>query len=512
MVISVGVAAVGGAVLYWRLRPSPTAPPQPQPNLLAAPTPVLKAPPPTALYACARCHALPPPDLLPRSHWPPMIDKMTAIIETYRLGQDITPDELTVIRRYYNDNAPDALAPLPPDGSASPLTFDPIPIGNPPAVRPDGMPPMITNVRVVRLDSAGHTGVLVCDALEGTVSYIGRATGSWRESPLARDLPAPAHTEVADLDGDGRPDIAVACLGGLRPTEDPIGQVVLLMNNGPRFVPRVVLSGVARACDVRPADVDGDGDIDLIVAAFGLYKTGGALWLERTADGNYTPHVVLQSNGVSHVPVADLNADGKPDFVALVSQEHEQVIAFVNSGAGNFDKIVLWQGPHPMYGCSGIELADMDRDGDADILFTNGDALDIDTMPKPWHGVQWLENLGDMRFRYHDIGRFYGAYRAVPVDLDGDGDIDVVATSMMNAWDNPARQAVIWFENDGSMSFTPRVLSTSPTFLVTADVGDLTGNGRQDIVTGGLYVFPPYYRVGRVTLFENKAPAPRPGP
>jgi hypothetical protein len=53
----------------------------------------------------------------------------------------------------------------------------------------------------------------------------------------------------------------------------------------------------------------------------------------------------------------------------------------------------------------------LDQDGDLDILYTNGDAFDyIPSLPRPWHGVQWLENLGGLEFTYHRLAAFDGAY------------------------------------------------------------------------------------------------------
>ena len=55
-----------------------------------------------------------------------------------------------------------------------------------------------------------------------------------------------------------------------------------------------------------------------------------------------------------HVPPIDLNGDGHLDFVALISQDHEVVEAFINDGTGNFNNEVIWAAPDPAYGSSGI--------------------------------------------------------------------------------------------------------------------------------------------------------------
>ncbi|NIM61309.1 MAG: hypothetical protein GTN89_13845, partial [Acidobacteria bacterium] len=50
---------------------------------------------------------------------------------------------------------------------------------------------------------------------------------------------------------------------------------------------------------------------------------------------------------------------------------------------------------------------------------------------KFYHGVEWLENRGNAEFSAHRVGSLYGAHSAEAVDLDGDGDLDVVASGFL---------------------------------------------------------------------------------
>ena len=150
---------------------------------------------------------------------------------------------------------------------------------------------------------------------------------------------------------------------------------------------------------------------------------------------------------------------------------------------------------------------------DLDILYTNGDGFD-GTDAKPYHGVQWLENKGGLEFAYHDLPRFYGAYSADAVDMDGDGDLDVVAancfmSSAHKYWENLPRHGMIWLENDGHQRFRRHAITEDPSHLITTDGGERDGDGRPDIVGGGMHVFPPFppaEKVGRVSLWVNKLP------
>ena len=119
------------------------------------------------------------------------------------------------------------------------------------------------------------------------------------------------------------------------------------------------------------------------------------------------PHIVDKRHGAIHVPVCDLNGDGKPDFVALISQEHETIEAFLNEGDGRFRKETIYTGPHPAFSSSGIQLVDLNGDGRLDVLYTNGDSLDSEYL-KPYHGVHWLENRGTFPFVQHSLTTMAG--------------------------------------------------------------------------------------------------------
>jgi hypothetical protein len=146
-----------------------------------------------------------------------------------------------------------------------------------------------------------------------------------------------------------------------------------------------------------------------------LFQTGRVLYLEnQTSDWShpvFVPHVLDDRHGAIHVPVGDLNGDGRPDFVALISQEHETIVAFLNEGNGQFRKETIYTGPHPAYGSSGIQLVDLNGDGRLDVLYTNGDTMDPPYVLKPYHSIQWLENQGRFPFVHHPITPMWRAPR-----------------------------------------------------------------------------------------------------
>ena len=422
----------------------------------------------------------------------------------------LTPEERQDVLHFYLTFSPVLLPHLAPDPAPTPssTSFEPFVLGNPKGPDRHRLP-VVGHVQIVDLDRDGLPDVLVSDTGQSKVTWIHRVGPEWREEPLAA-LPYPTHTQLIPGSRSGSWDIVVACQRVLAPTDELVGSVVVLVNDGNQhFTPRTILRDIPRVADVEPGDFDGDGDIDFVVGTFGYINQGEVGWLENRGNGNYEYHLIVKRAGAIHVPTADLNADGRLDFVALFAQEHEQVSAFINDGNGRFQEHVLFKAATPSFGSSGIQLVDLDRDGDLDILYTNGDNMDLPTMvPRPYHGVQWLENKGNLRFVWHDIMRFYGAYSAVAADLDRDGYLDIVVTSVFNDWLDPNRASIIWLENDGQQHFTPHGIARSPINLISADVADVDLDGKPDIVTCAFNLFPPlpFERTGRITFWKNRLP------
>jgi len=377
----------------------------------------------------------------------------------------------------------------------------PVPVG-----MPVSDPPRIASITIADLDKDGLEDILACDMLANRIGWVRqRPAGAFTETWVSQMLPAPARVDACDIDKDGDLDLLAAIMGQVFPSNDKIGSVVILENDGKQnFTPHVILERIARVTDVRGADFDGDGDVDLVVGQFG-YDDGETRWLENLGSWQFRSHVLQSLSGVIHTIPADIDKDGDIDFISLVSQEWEEIYLFENDGHGTFKPHLIWGSANEDYGSSGIRVVDMNRDGMMDILYTNGDAFDyLPPRPRPWHSVQWLQNMGGFRFEHRPIGKFEGASAAVAADVDGDGDLDVVAASCYNFWEKPESQSIIWFENDGKMSFVERDITHSPTHLITLETADVNRDGRPDFVSGRMDVYPPFTKEGRVVLWLNR--------
>ena len=461
-------------------------------------------PPSQVRAACGGCHPLPPPDVLPRYAWRDEIVRMMYIregrlppVRAAQLAAVQLPPDFQQALDYYLPRAPEHLAAPErwPDPSESPVQFDRNPLSMPDMAGT----PAVSNVHIV--DAAvfkdGRKGpeLLGSDMRQGVV-FRGRFDGSGALSSVA-SIPHPAHVAVADVDKDGNPDLLVADLGTFFPEDHNKGAVIWLRGMGQGKFTGFWLDGWPRVADVEAADFGGNGWNDLAVAAFGWRKTGRISIMEnRTANPrqpSFTEHVIDPRTGAIHVIPVDLNHDGKMDFVALLAQEHETVVAYINQGNYKFEQKVIYQAPHPNWGSTGIQLVDLDGDGDLDVLMTHGDTFD-DGIVKPYHGIQWLENTGTYPFVEHTLASMAGVHRAQAIDLNGDGRLDIVACALLAGGsdvDEKTLPALVWLEQTKPGVFVKHTIEMGFPRHATLDLGDVNGDGLPDIVVGNFSIDKP---------------------
>ena len=390
-------------------------------------------------------------------------------------------------------------AALPPKPIVDPtLTFTPRAIGDAVEGRP-----WIAHLTIVDLDEDGALDVLACDARDNTIRWLRQtAPLQFTELVVGDPVKAPAHVSPCDYDLDGDLDLLVAGMGQLLPNNAPIGTVTVLENDGRQLFQNIeIRADVPRVTDVRGTDIDQDGDIDLVVGQFG-YVQGEINLLRNDGQQTYATERLLGLAGTIHTPIADFDGDRRPDVAAIVSQEWEEVHVFDNVG-GTLRSRLVWGSTNEDFGSSGLRVADLDRDGDPDLLLTNGDAFDY-ARPgsRPWHGLQWLENSRG-NFTLQRIGAHSGAFSPVAVDLNEDRHLDIVTASGFNDWESGQAVSLMAWINDGTQKFQPVILAQSPTHLITLDAADFDGDGRAELVTGGLHAYPPWDDMSRILLWKK---------
>jgi len=451
---------------------------------------------------CVTCHKVPPPDVLPRSIWRDEVARMFLIKNNQpepagppgtAARMVLLPPDWQAIVRYYEATAPERL-PAPEKWPAPDRTL----VFRRRLVTPPQSPPTpsIANVRLVDLHHDGRLEVVASDMRFGSVMSF----NPWEAQPQVTQIaqvPHPAHIEPIDFDKDGILDFLVGDLGQFLPSDHRKGAVVWLRGRKDGTFAPLSLDGWPRVADVEAADFDGDGRLDLAVAAFGWRRTGDFTILKNETTNydrpSFTPIQIDKRTGSIHVPPVDLNGDGRPDVVALFAQEHESVVAFMNTGPGiRFESKTIYEAPHPNWGSSGIQVVDLDKDGDLDVLLTHGDTFD-DKILKPYHGIQWLENKGTFPFTAHDLATLPGVHRAEAADLDGDGDLDIVACALVSSDDaeTATLPALVWLEQTRPGGFARHVIEVGLPTHATLAVGDYDQDGDVDIVTGNFSFGPP---------------------
>ena len=467
----------------------------------------------TANAACTPCHKFPPPDVLPKSMWRSEIAKMMFLAQGQPVPADLERVPLTAdmaaAARYFEGRAPDHLAAPErwPDPAQSPVKFTTYGLSVPDLPRD----PVVSNVTLADFDGDGKIDVLGTEMKQGTL-FWGRLQPGSALNVIA-DIPHPDHVTMTDVDKDGAEDLLIADLGRFLPSDHHEGGIVWMRGLGNGRFDHLALDGWPRVADVEAADFNADGRNDLVVAAFGWRTTGQIAVLEnQSADAahpSFEKHVVDDRPGAIHVIPVDLNHDGRMDFVALLAQQFETVIAYLNTGQDfTFTPQVIYAAPHPNWGSTGIQLVDLDGDGDLDVLLTHGDSFD-DGVVKPYHGIQWLENKGSYPFVEHTLAGMPGVHRAVAADIDGDGDLDVVACALLAGGsdvDEARLPALIWLEQTKRGVFVRHTIEMGFPRHATLAVADVDGDGDIDIVTGYMAAGRPATSWVQVWLNQSKQP------
>jgi hypothetical protein len=469
---------------------------------------------------CAICHSFPQPELLPKSAWPEQVKLMYSLIPPARLWPPHTVPEMDEVIRYYTDRAPEQLEirQASAEIDSDPIEFERRSLRYLPDQTGYGA---VTHLQFVQLTPGGPKTLLVCDGRYGLV--LAATPGESEHLKVLGAVPQPCHVQVIDLDRDGIQDILVASLGEFGPTDAKKGAVYWL--KGDRrggFQTIELISGLGRVSDVRAADFDGDGDLDLIIAEFGWRAAGGIIYAENISTDQDVPAFEMRRvdgrQGAVHIPIVDLNNDGRPDFLALLSQQYESVVAFINDGGANFTAKTIFDAKNPGWGSSGMEIVDMDGDGDWDVLLTNGDTFDNFVL-KPYHGISWLENQGDLKFVHHPLTDMPAVYCAKACDLDGDGDLDIVACAYYappkdrgNALPDSI-ESLIWLEQISPGDFRRHTLERGNCVHLSLDAADWDEDGVVDLAVGvwpsGPYQLDDTKTWDWVTLLHNKCKRPR---
>ncbi|MCA9129659.1 MAG: VCBS repeat-containing protein [Planctomycetales bacterium] len=456
---------------------------------------------------CGDCHALPRPASFERDVW---YEEIRKGYEFYaRSGrQDLKPPALEQVLRFYREHAPAKIS-FPSVAEVDAVWASKFEVNKLDWQDAGYITPAVSSISWLELMEAGKRHLVVCDMRDGSISLVDPDPQATTRNVLAR-VRNPARVAMVDFDKDGYRDLIVSDLGSFEPFDHQLGQVVLLKRvpGSDQFKPIVLLNHLGRVADCAAADFRGDNQIDLVVAEFGHRRVGcirlltnrtarteigtGETVTPPAAGFSFEQELLDIRPGAIRLPVEDWNADGQLDFAAVTSQEYESVDLFINRG-DKFETHNLSLGADLTFGSVGIELVDLDQDGDQDILQVNGDCFD-NNYASLLHGISWHENLGNLEFITHRIADLPGAYRALADDIDADGDLDIVAVANLPTMVKPLSLrnsnpvAILLLEQQDNapagLQFVPRVLQRGTARYAALEVSDFDGNGKVDFAVG----------------------------
>jgi len=314
------------------------------------------------------------------------------------------------------------------------------------------------------LDGDGHKDLAVAYFL-GAVAIL-KNNGDGTFQPRVEYGLGGCHLSAfcADLDRDGDFDLAVTTYTITSPPPES-DYVSILKNNGDGTFQTAVNYGItARPHSVFCADLDGDGDLDLVVAHG--YSDNISI-LKNNGDGTFQSAIsYVVGDGPYSVFCADLDDDGDKDL-AVANSGEDNVSILKNNGDGVFQAVGSYDVGWTPYS---VFCADLDQDTDLDLAVANYSG-----------SVSILKNNGDGTFQSAvDYGTEYDSYSVFCADLDGDGYLDLAVAYSYGG----SNYSISILKNNGDGTFQTRFNYSAGQSARSVFCADLDDDGDKDLAVG----------------------------
>jgi hypothetical protein len=307
---------------------------------------------------------------------------------------------------------------------------------------------------------------------EGFVTIFENTNGAgteWTEYQVDFDAWG-AHTiKLGDINGDGRLDIVVAVFH-----QDLVGWYLNAGLAGTPWVPwtfRLVFGPVNGAIGLDLADMDNDGDLDIVAGSF---TDGEVMWLQNWENYGFPWEKIPIASGIGgayELEVVDFDVDGDLDVVTAARTDNE--VVWIERDLDVWTtRIVATDFDGARSACS----VDLDDDGDLDIVA----AAEFSDQ------VAWRENTSLHRIAFFPLedgptSAPPGVTSLVTADLDGDGDLDLVATAFN---ETSAPDVLIWL-GQGSGWSAPITVDSQLNGAEKVRIADLNHDGHLDLIAVG---------------------------
>ena len=276
------------------------------------------------------------------------------------------------------------------------------------------------------------------------------------QQTIAADYPGQAY--LADVDGDGQLDLVL----GIEGPHESSSTIVWLKNTAGSFAAPVTLATTYLNDYFTVADFNGDGKPDIVYVAPGPPPTMHILL--NKGGGKFHDQVISGLNGIVGVAnVLDFNLDGIPDLVMEVPNDTgDQLYSFKGNGDGSFTQVAVLTTP-PV---GQVVAGDFDHDGFPDLAG-----------PGPGEPFELVYFFGDGQgnFVTQPVVGPFGHYAAAG-DFNGDGIPDVVM---------PDGFGFVSLSLGRTNRNFPQPLALSPATMTNVSTGDINGDGFPDIMVAG---------------------------
>lgn len=336
------------------------------------------------------------------------------------------------------------------------------------------------------IDGDGDNDLLIGGgSLPAAALYLNDGFGGFSEvqnNPLSLENVFFTHVQFADLDGDGDLDLFFAgTASGIHFTHIYLndGQGEFTLTSNPSLLELKVVSFAI-------GDVDGDEDLDLLIAGFNadeddlvdIYLNDGNANFSSEGYTAFTSGIGAPVQWYDAAEFMDAENDGDTDVILCGSTDPDNspfVILYLNDGSGNYS--VNTSAGFAQISGGDLDASDIDNDGDIDILISGMDSLfEVRTL--------LYTNDGDGLFTEMStpgLQETFAGKNAI-ADLDNDGDQDILITGSQDG--GLPNIYNILYENLGNNEFIP-VDTIGGEYISNCLIGDFTGDGLKDIIIQG---------------------------